>query len=421
MSKIKKVKAREILNARSIPTLEVLVELENGILEKASVPSGASTGEREAFELRDNDSRLNGLGVKSAVFNVEEKINELICGLEPLPDLIDDYMLELDGTENKTQLGANAILAVSIATARAGAKDKGLPLYKFIREVYNLPDLGFYLPTPLFNVINGGVHADSGLDVQEHTLIPIGPKTFAKKLEMGVKSFWSLKKVLQANNFNTGVGYEGGFAPKLGNTLKVFDALIKSLDLAEINIGEDISFGLDVAASELYNAKTKKYKFEGKKRNSKEMLEIYYKWINKYPISLIEDPFDEDDWGAWVEFTQKMKKIDKDFLIVGDDLFTTNTKRLILGLEKGAANSILIKPNQIGTISETIDCIKMAKENDFEFVISHRSGETNDSFIADLSVATNAPYIKAGAPNRGERVAKYNRLLEIENKLNKGN
>src|SRR6056297_749608 len=271
MSKIKKVKAREILNARSIPTLEVLVELENGILEKASVPSGASTGEREAFELRDNDSRLNGLGVKSAVFNVEEKINELICGLEPLPDLIDDYMLELDGTENKTQLGANAILAVSIATARAGAKDKGLPLYKFIREVYNLPDLGFYLPTPLFNVINGGVHADSGLDVQEHTLIPIGPKTFAKKLEMGVKSFWSLKKVLQANNFNTGVGYEGGFAPKLGNTLKVFDALIKSLDLAEINIGEDISFGLDVAASELYNAKTKKYKFEGKKRNSKEM------------------------------------------------------------------------------------------------------------------------------------------------------
>ncbi len=420
MSKIKNIKAREILNARSIPTLEVKIELENGVIANASVPSGSSTGEWEAHELRDKDSkRFNGKGVESAVFNVNEKIGPEIKGLEPNPKKIDDIMLDLDGTENKTQLGANSILGVSLAVTRVSAKDQGLPLYKFIRHAFDLSELNFELPTPLFNVVNGGVHADSGLDVQEHTLVPKGPKTFSEKLQVGVEAFWSLKRLLQNQGLSTGVGYEGGFAPRLGSTIDVFEMLVRAIELARLKIGDDIYFGLDVAASELYNEKNKRYDFEGKKRKAKDMLKIYNKWIKRYPVCLIEDPFDEDDWEPWTQFTQKMRRIDKDFLIIGDDLFTTNTDRLVLGLERDAANSILIKPNQIGTLTETIDCIKMAKENNFEFVISHRSGETNDSFIADLSVATNAPYIKAGAPNRGERVAKYNRLLEIENELNK--
>ncbi len=420
MSKIKKITAQEILNARSIPTLKVLVELENGIYANASVPSGASTGQREALELRDrNHRRFKGKGVKGAVFNVNQKLGPEVKGLEPDPKVIDKYMIELDGTENKSQVGANAILGVSLAVARAGAKDQNLPLYKFIRQAYALPYIEFKLPTPLFNIINGGAHSDAGLDVQEHSLVPTGPDTFAKKLQMGVETFWALKNILQANGFSTGVGYEGGFAPRLGSSFDVFEFLVKAFDLAQVRAGKDMFFGLDIAASEFYIPKTGKYKFESKKRTAKEMLKIYDRWIKKYPICLMEDPFDEDDWDAWVEFSQKMEKIDQDFLVIGDDLFTTNTDRLMLGLEKGAGNSILIKPNQIGSLTETMECIKMASENHFDFVISHRSGETNDSFISDLAVATNAPFIKAGAPNRGERVAKYNRLLEIERELNK--
>ena len=417
--KIKKVDAREILDSRGMPTIEVKLTLDNGLQAKAGVPSGASTGKHEALELRDNDlARFSHKGVLKACRNVEKIISSAIIGQEPNPKIIDKIMIELDGTKNKNKLGANAILGVSLAVARLAALIKNLPLYKYIREEYKLDRVGdeYVLPTPMFNIINGGKHSDSGLDVQEFMVIPAGKISFRKKVQVGAEIFSTLRETLKSRGLSIAVGDEGGFAPKLKKTEKVFDLLVTIIELIQHRLGTETFFGLDVAASVFYKEEINKYLFEGKKRSGDEMLKLYYKWFKNYPLISIEDPFAEDDWTMWPKLTAKINDLDSK-LVVGDDIFTTNVERFKKGIQTKAANSILIKLNQIGTLTETIDCINLARKNDHQVVISHRSGETNDDFIADLAVAINADFIKAGAPSRGERVAKYNRLMEIEEEL----
>ena len=417
--KIKKVDAREILDSRGNPTIEVKLTLDNGLQAKAGVPSGASTGKHEALELRDNDiTRFSSKGVLKACRNVERIISSTIIGQEPNPKIIDKMMIELDGTKNKNKLGANAILGVSLAVARLAALIKNLPLYKYIREEYELDRVRdeYVLPTPMFNVINGGKHSDSGLDVQEFMVIPAGKTSFRKKVQLGAEMFSALRETLKSRGLSFAVGDEGGFAPKLKKTEKVFDLLVTITEFTKHRLGTETFFGLDVAASVFYKEEINKYLFEGKKRSGDEMLKIYYKWFKNYPLILIEDPFAEDDWTMWPKLTAKINALGSK-LVVGDDIFTTNVERFKKGIQLKAANSILIKLNQIGTLTETIDCINLARKNDHQVVISHRSGETNDDFIADLAVAVNADFIKAGAPSRGERVAKYNRLMEIEQEL----
>lgn len=416
MSKIQKIKAREILDSRGSPTIEVNITLENGLQARTAVPSGASTGKYEAWELRDSDNeRYSGKGVLKACENVEKIIAPSLTGQEPDPQKADKLMIELDGTTNKNRLGANAILGVSLAVSRVAALMENLPLYQYIRKAYDLTMEKYFLPTPMFNVINGGKHSDSGLDIQEFMVIPIKGETFQEKTMIGAEIFSALRKVLEARGLTFAVGDEGGFAPKLKKTEKVFDLLTSIADFTKHQLGTDAFLGLDVAASVFYKEKEKKYFFEGKKRNSEEMSKIYWHWLKNWPLMLIEDPFYEDDWEWWSNFTKKVGDLNK--IIVGDDLFTTNTERLQKGVESRAANAILIKLNQIGTLTETIECINLARENKYKIIISHRSGETNDDFIADLAVAVNANFIKSGAPNRGERVAKYNRLMEIEEEL----
>ncbi len=419
MAKIKKILAREILDSRGNPTVEVKVSLENGLAAKASVPSGASTGAHEALELRDkNPRRFLGKGVLTALANVNEKIAPKIVGMDPTEqEKIDEIMIELDGTENKSKLGANAILGVSLSCARASALSQGFPLYYYIRQTYHLPLTTYQLPAPMFNVINGGIHSDSGLSVQEFMIIPMKKASFRERLRIGSEIFYSLREILQKKGLTFAVGDEGGFAPKLGTTRRVFDLLSQVVNFTEYSLGADIFFGLDVAASVFYDKAKTIYLFEGRRYKSKEMTKIYYNWFKKYPMILLEDPLDEDDWDGWVELTQKISQVDPKFLIVGDDIFTTNMSRFETGIKKRAANSILIKLNQIGTLTETVKCINIARDNNYKVVISHRSGETSDTFISDLAVAVNAEFIKAGAPNRGERVAKYNRLMEIEEEL----
>lgn len=417
MSKIKKINAREILDSRGNPTVEVEITLDSGLSAKAAVPSGASTGKYEALELRDNDpERYAGKGVLKACQNIEEKIAPALINQEPDPQKADELMIQLDKTANKSRLGANAILGVSLATARAAASVENLPLYEYLRKKYQLTILDYVLPTPMFNIINGGKHSDSGLDVQEFMVIPVKPVSFREKVMIGAEIFSSLKKVLEARGLTFAVGDEGGFAPKLKKTEKVFDLLASVADFTRHQLGTDALFGLDVAASVFYDVKTKKYSFEGKKRTGEKMKEIYWQWFKKWPLMSIEDPFDEDDWESWPEFTSQVDSLGSK-LVIGDDLFTTNVERLKKGFEKKAANAILIKLNQIGTLTETIKCVNLAREKNYKIVISHRSGETNDDFIADLAVAVHADFIKTGAPNRGERVAKYNRLMEIEKEL----
>ena len=409
MARITKITAREILDSRGYPTVAADVFLDDGAIGSSSVPSGASTGSHEALELRDGGSRYHGKGVLKAVANVENLNRELV-GLDIAnPRLIDEKMLAIDGTENKSRLGANATLAVSMAVLRAGSNSAQLPLYEYIRHVYHLSTDTYVLPAPMLNIINGGKHADSGLDVQEFMIVPTAPSSFKEALRTASETYHSLRTLLKERGMVIAVGDEGGFAPKIAKHEEVLQTILQAAKQAG---HANISLALDCAASEFY--KNGKYYFEGKTLSADEISSVYGSWCDKYPIVSIEDPLQEDDWSGWQHITQQLgKKI----RLVGDDLFVTNPKRLQSGIEKHAANAILIKVNQIGTVSETIDVMSLAKTNGYACIVSHRSGETEDTFIADLAVATNAGAIKTGAPARTERTAKYNRLLQIEAQL----
>ncbi len=413
MSIITDVYAREVLDSRGNPTVEVEVWTEDGAFGRAIVPSGASTGAFEAVELRDGDkSRYLGKGVSKAVENVNDIISDEIIGMEVFDQVgIDTLMIDLDGTHNKGKLGANAILGVSMAVARAAADELGLPLYQYLGGVNAKT-----LPVPMMNILNGGEHADNNVDIQEFMVMPVGAPNFKEALRMGAEIFHSLKAVLKSKGLNTAVGDEGGFAPNLTSNEEALATIVEAIEKAGYKPGVDVRLALDVAASEMYDEETKTYnlKGEGKVLSVDEMIEYYGYLIEKYPIVSIEDGLAEDDWDGWKKLTEKLgNKVQ----LVGDDLFVTNTERLAKGIDLGIANSILIKLNQIGTITETLDAIELAKVNGMTAVVSHRSGETEDSTIADLAVATNAGQIKTGAPSRTDRVAKYNQLLRIEDGL----
>ncbi|CAH8704876.1 phosphopyruvate hydratase [Paenibacillus thiaminolyticus] len=411
MTMIMDVYAREVLDSRGNPTVEVEVKLESGGFGHAIVPSGASTGAHEAVELRDGDKgRYLGKGVENAVKNVNEIIAPEIIGMDALDQvLIDRTMIELDGTPNKGKLGANAILAVSMAVARAAAHALDMPLYTYLGG-FNAKQL----PVPMMNIINGGEHADNNVDVQEFMILPVGAPNFKEALRMGAEIFHNLKSVLKSKGLNTAVGDEGGFAPNLGSNEEAIQIIIEAIEKAGYKPGEEVFLGMDVASTEFY--KDGKYTLagEGKSFTSAEFVDLLASWVDKYPILTIEDGCSEDDWDGWKLLTDKLGgKVQ----LVGDDLFVTNTERLATGIEKGIGNSILIKVNQIGTLTETFDAIEMAKRAGYTAVISHRSGESEDSTIADIAVATNAGQIKTGAPSRTDRVAKYNQLLRIEDNL----
>jgi enolase len=414
MSEIVDVYAREILDSRGNPTLEVEVYLESGAFGRAAVPSGASTGEREALEMRDGDKkRYLGKGVLKAVDNVNNIIAEEVIGMDADDQVgIDQRMLEMDGTEYKSKLGANAILGVSLAVAKAAAEEAGLPLYKYIGGV-NAREL----PLPMMNIINGGAHADNNVDIQEFMIMPAGAKCFAEALRMGAEIFHALKAVLKGKGYNTAVGDEGGFAPNLKSNEEALEVIVEAIGKAGYKPGKDVVLALDVASSELYDKKKKVYTLENEKQKTKtpaQMVDFYEKLVKKYPIISIEDGMAENDWDGWKLLTERLgKKIQ----IVGDDLFVTNPKILKEGIQKGIANSILIKLNQIGTLTETLEAIEKAKRAGYTCVISHRSGETEDTTLADLSVAVNAGQIKTGSLCRTDRVAKYNQLLRIEDEL----
>ncbi|MGB9824690.1 MAG: phosphopyruvate hydratase [Candidatus Hydrothermia bacterium] len=407
---IKKIWAREILDSRGNPTVEVECFLSDGAHGKACVPSGASTGSREALELRDNDSRYMGKGVQKAVENVNKIIAPALSGKSPFEQKeIDSLMAEIDGTENKSKLGANAILGVSIAVMKAAANSLSVPLYRYIGGIQ-----AKILPVPFMNVINGGVHADNPLDIQEFMIVPAGAPSFKEALRYGAETFHSLKKILKSRGQVTSVGDEGGFAPQISSTEEALEILIEAIEKAGYKPGKDIYLALDSAASEFYENNV--YKFEGKNLSSEEMINFYEKLISKYPIVSLEDPLAEEDWEGWELIT---KKLGNKVQIVGDDIFVTNPKIFREGIKRNIANSILIKLNQIGTVSETIETIILAHKVGYTAVVSHRSGETEDTTIADLSVGVNTGMIKTGSLSRSERIAKYNRLLEIEEELGK--
>ncbi len=418
MSSIKKIHARQILDSRGNPTIEVEVTTSNGLLGRASVPSGASTGSREALELRDNDkSRYMGKGVLTAVDNVNKIITPKLIGQSVFEQRsIDQLMLELDGTENKEKLGANAILGVSMAVCRAGALEKNKPLYKYLFEDIKVPNpVGkMRLPTPLMNIINGGSHASNNLDIQEFMIVPHMKKSFSENLRAGVEVFHHLKKVLHDNGHSTNVGDEGGFAPNLKNHGEAISSILTAIEKAGYKPGIDISLSLDCAASEFYNEKTKKYEMGGGEFSNDQMIDYYESLTKAAPIYSIEDGFDEGDRDGFIKF---QAKLGNKLVNVGDDLFVTNAKILKRGIENKEANAILVKVNQIGTLSETFDTLKLAYDNGFKAIISHRSGETADAFIADLAVASGAGHIKTGSASRSDRVEKYNQLLRIEEEL----
>ncbi len=414
MGEIIGVNGREVLDSRGNPTVEVEVFLDSGIMGSALVPSGASTGKREALELRDtNRKRYLGKGVQKAVANINDKIGPAIVGYEStLQVAVDQAMLDLDGTANKKKLGANAILGVSIAVARASAQEIGLPLYSYIGGVN-----AKVLPVPMMNVLNGGAHADNNVDIQEFMVIPAGAPNFAEALRMGVEVFHNLKVVLKKAGHQTSVGDEGGFAPNLRSNEEAMESLLEAISKAGYAPGKDMFIAIDVAASEIYDAKKKKYIMAAEKKPNKtvdDLIRFYSDWVKKYPLVSIEDGLDESDWKGWKKLTAKLG--DK-VQLVGDDIFVTNTKILQKGIQESTANSILIKLNQIGTLTETIDAVDMAHRAGFTSIISHRSGETEDTTIADLAVALNTGQIKTGAPSRTDRVAKYNQLLRIEEEL----
>ncbi len=412
MSLIIDIFGREILDSRGNPTVEVEVLLESGAVGRAAVPSGASTGEHEALELRDGGDRFMGKGVTKAVANVNDKIAERLIGEDALEQAyIDKIMCDLDGTETKKNFGANAILGVSMAVARAAADELAIPLYQYLGGINART-----LPTPMMNILNGGSHADNNVDLQEFMIFPAGAKSFSEALQMGVEVFHALKKVLKEKGYNTAVGDEGGFAPNLKSNEEAIELIIEAGNKTKYKMGKDLFIALDPAASEFYNKDTKKYNLasENKMLTSEEMTDLYEKWIEKYPIISIEDGLAEDDWSGWKILN---KRIGNKIQIVGDDILVTNPKRLQRAIDEKTCNSILIKLNQIGTVTETLDTIELAKNNGFSAVVSHRSGETEDTFIADLVVATGVGQIKTGSASRTDRVSKYNQLLRIEENI----
>ena len=409
MAAIEAVTAREILDSRGNPTVEVEVLLEDGAVARAAVPSGASTGAFEAYELRDGDkNRYQGKGVHKAVAAVIETLGPAVVGFEASEQrAIDETLREVDGTENKKKLGANAILGVSLAVAKAAAESADLGLFQYVGGA-----MAHVLPVPMMNVINGGAHADTAVDIQEFMILPIGAPTFREALQMGTETYHALKAELKKAGMQTGLGDEGGFAPELASNRAALDFLMSAIEQAGFRPGKDIALGLDVAATEFFEGGM--YFFEGQKRDAAFLASYYADLVSSYPLVTIEDPLDENDWDGWVALTQA---IGDKVQLVGDDLFVTNPTRLQEGITKGAANSLLVKVNQIGTLSETLDAVAMAHRNGYTSVLSHRSGETEDTTIADLAVATNCGQIKTGAPARSERVAKYNQLLRIEEEL----
>jgi enolase len=413
MSYIAQIHARQILDSRGNPTVEVDVVTQNGILGRAAVPSGASTGKYEAVELRDNDMGMYmGKGVQKAIQNINTTLNEELNGAHIMDQTsIDNAMIALDGTPNKSNLGANAILGVSLAVAKAAAEESGIPLFKYIGGVN-----ANVLPIPMMNILNGGSHADNKIDIQEFMVMPVGATSFSEGLRMGTEVFHHLKAVLKSKGHSTNVGDEGGFAPNLGSNEEAIEIVLTAIEKAGYKPGDDMHIALDAASSEFYNAESKMYEFEstGIKKTSSEMVSYWQDWTNKYPILSIEDGLDEDDWIGWAELTAAVG--DK-VQIVGDDLFVTNTERLKRGIEEKSANSILVKVNQIGSLTETINAVDMANRASFTSVMSHRSGETEDNTIADLAVALNTGQIKTGSASRSDRMAKYNQLLRIEEML----
>lgn len=405
--------AREILDSRGNPTVEVEVLTENYSVGRAAVPSGASTGKYEAVELRDGGDRYMGKGVQQAIENVEEIIKDTILGEDVMDQrYIDQLMLDLDGTENKSKLGANAILAVSLAVAKAAAEESNQPLYRYIGGVN-----AHVLPVPMMNILNGGSHADNSIDFQEFMVLPVGGSNFTESLRMGVEVFHNLKKELKAKGYSTNVGDEGGFAPNIKSNVEAIEIVLKSIESAGYRPGEDFMIAMDAAASEFYNEEEKVYHFHqstGEKLTSDDMVAYWQDWVNKYPIFSIEDGLHEDDWSGWQKLTANLGNKCQ---LVGDDLFVTNTKRLKRGIEEKSANSILIKVNQIGSLTETIQAVSMAHNAGFTSVMSHRSGETEDTTIADLAVALNTGQIKTGSASRSDRIAKYNQLIRIEEEL----
>lgn len=414
MSIILDIRSREILDSRGNPTVEVEVLTESGHVGRAAVPSGASTGKYEAVELRDGDkSRFLGKGVLQACKNVEEIISDALIGEDVFEQRhIDNIMMELDGTSNKAKLGANAILGVSLAVAKAGAEAAGLPLYRYIGGAN-----AHVLPVPMMNILNGGSHADNSIDFQEFMIMPVGADTFSEGLRMGVEVFHHLKTVLKSKGYSTNVGDEGGFAPNIKSNLEAIETVMQAIEKAGYRPGEDMMIAMDAAASEFYNAEEGVYHFfksTGDKLTSSEMSSYWKNWVDNFPILSIEDGLDEDDWDGWIALT---KELGDRVQLVGDDLFVTNTERLQRGIETEAANSILIKVNQIGTLTETTEAVRLATRNAFTSVMSHRSGETEDVTIADLAVALNTGQIKTGSASRSDRIAKYNQLLRIEEEL----
>ena len=410
MSRIKKVWAREILDSRGNPTVEVDVVLDNGVLGRAAVPSGASTGENEALELRDGDKgRYLGKGVLKAVENVNKAIAKAITGKQPDFRKIDQIAFKLDGTENKANLGANAILGVSMAVAKAAALSKKQPLYKYIGG-----DKAKVLPVPLMNILNGGLHADNNLDIQEFMIIPIGAPSFKEALRMAAETFHSLKSLLKSKGLSTSVGDEGGFAPNLTSNEEALGLILQAIEKAGYAPGKDISLALDCASSSFFGDGG--YKFENSQKNSQEMIAIYENWLSKYPILSIEDGLSENDWTGWKELTVRLGEKTQ---LVGDDIFVTNPRIFKKGIAEGIGNAILVKVNQIGSLSETLEAVNIARKNKYKAIISHRSGETEDTTIAQLAVATNAGQIKTGSLSRTDRVCKYNELLRIEEELGK--
>jgi enolase len=408
MSIIAAVGAREILDSRGNPTVEVEVLLEDGAFGRAAVPSGASTGAFEAVELRDGGKRYLGKGVQKAVDGVIDSIAGAVVGLDADDQrLIDQTMLDLDGTANKSKLGANAILGVSLATAKAAAESAGLPLFRYVGG----PN-AHLLPVPMMNILNGGSHADSNVDVQEFMIAPIGAATFREALQQGAEVYHALKAVLKKKGLSTGLGDEGGFAPNLESNRAALDLIAEAVKSAGFALGKDIALAMDVAASEFFEKKS--YTFEGKKQGSDEMVAYYADLVASYPIVSLEDPLDEEDWDGWKAITESLGDMTQ---IVGDDLFVTNVERLQRGIDGGQANAMLVKVNQIGSLTETLDAVELAHRAGFRNMMSHRSGETEDTTIADLAVATNCGQIKTGAPARSDRVAKYNQLLRIEDEL----
>lgn len=418
MSKIKKIHAREILDSRGNPTVEVDVELESGVKATAAVPSGASTGTYEDLELRDNNpSRYGGLGVLTAVKNVNTTLQKVIGMEANNQEEIDNFMIKLDGTDNESNLGANAILGVSLAICRAAALENNIPLYEHIRRVFKIKGAKPKLPIPMFNILNGGMHSDSGLSIQEFKIIPFGINTFREQLRAGSEIFHELKKILSSEGYSVGVGDEGGFAPKLESNAHALEMINRAIEKAGYEKGSEVGIGVDAAANSFYDEKEEKYIFKPENSTlTREMLiNIYSEWITKYNVISVEDGLNEDDWDGW---RMMNKKIGSSVVNIGDDLLVTKVERLKIALKGAdACNAVLIKVNQAGTLTEAVDCMKLAKKNKVKTVVSHRSGETTDDFISDLAVGAGADYMKSGSLSRGERICKYNRLLRIEEKI----